>query len=220
MQVQFRMLDTTWPASVLAMPNCGEVRSPDGRLIFAGIRVRMGIFWAKPGSIVALVNPQSRTLTVRGPGMNGAVAVSDAAHGGQIVLTREVWDLVQKALPHAGFPIIHHLGMFTLPNESYTGDLFEVCGHVYKRLERPFPPLQKAQYSGPARSLIGSVPDAFQRFMHARKKVGTSDTLEPGMTLVCCCMSLPKRQSANNSDEVCRSFQAATCLHFKPLLAY
>jgi hypothetical protein len=203
------MLDTRWPPSVLAMPNCGEVRSPDGRLIFAGIRVRMGIFWAKPGSIVALVNPQSRTFTVRGPGMNGAVAVSEAAHGGQTILTREVWKLVQKTLPHAGFPIIHHLGTYSLPGEKYSGDLYEVCGHVYKRLERPFPPLQKALKTGSARSLICSVPDAFPRMLQAQTKRGTkAGALELGMTLVCCCMLLPELQSDDDNEVWCPSWTA------------
>jgi hypothetical protein len=91
-QVQFRLLDAKWTTDMLSMENCHEIREPgDGRLLFAGLRVRMGIFWAEPGSIVALVNKETSWFDVRGPGMDAAVAVSDAAYGGQTVLTEEVY---------------------------------------------------------------------------------------------------------------------------------
>ena len=79
------------------MSGCGEERALDGRLIFAGIRVRLGISWAPAGSIVALLNQRTKTFNVRGPGMDAAVAVSDAAYGGQTILTQAVWDMVCAA---------------------------------------------------------------------------------------------------------------------------
>lgn len=77
------------------MENCQEIREPgDNRLLFAGIRVRMGISWAEEGSIVALVNNETGTFDVRGPGMDAAVSVSDSAYGGQTVLTKTVYNQV------------------------------------------------------------------------------------------------------------------------------
>jgi hypothetical protein len=100
MQVQFRLLETKWPSNVLSMPECGEQRSSDGRLLFAGIRVRLGIFWAPTGSIIALLNQRTKTFNVHGPGMDAAVALSDSAHGGQTVLTQRVWELVRSCGSH------------------------------------------------------------------------------------------------------------------------
>lgn len=90
--MQFRLLDAKWTNEMLAMENCHEIRERgDERLLFAGIRVRMGIFWAAPGSIVTLVNNETSTFDVRGPGMDAAISVSDAAYGGQTVLTGVVY---------------------------------------------------------------------------------------------------------------------------------
>lgn len=93
--MQFRLLDTKWSNDILAMENCHEIREHgDGRLLFAGIRVRMGIFWAEAGSVVALINNDTGTFDVRGPGMDAAVTVSDSAYGGQTVLTEKVYTQV------------------------------------------------------------------------------------------------------------------------------
>ena len=91
-----RLLETKWPGNILAMKGCGEQRASDGRLLFAGLRVRLGVSWAPTGSIVALLNQRTKTHNVRGPGMDAAVAVSDAAWGGQTILTHTVWQMVRS----------------------------------------------------------------------------------------------------------------------------
>ncbi len=48
--VQHRLLHTSWPKRVYALPSCGRVYTPDGVVSFAGPRVRMGIHWAEGGS--------------------------------------------------------------------------------------------------------------------------------------------------------------------------
>lgn len=231
MQVQFRLLETQWPASVLAMRDCGERRAADGRLLFAGLRVRMAAFWAAPGSVVALLNPQSRTLTLRGPGMDAAVAVSDAAAGGQVLITRAVWQRVrrlsvpvdtcdrplprsqdwrlrcgggctrsgwlqvQHALPEAGFPGVAHLGKYQLPNGAYCGDLYELRGHAYKRLERPFPSPQKAVCLAAPRCLHARLPSALRRRLAAQeaaaeREVAVGAAAGVPLALVLCTMPL------------------------------
>jgi hypothetical protein len=98
-QVQAQLLNTKWTQEELAMDNCQQIwDTTNGKLLFAGIRVRMGIFWAVAGSIVALSNNDTATFDVRGPGMDAAVALSEAAHGGQTVLTDKVWKKVCHVL--------------------------------------------------------------------------------------------------------------------------
>jgi hypothetical protein len=97
---------------MLSLESCHEIREPgDGRLLYAGLRVRIGIVWAEPGSIVALVNNETSSFDVRGPGMDAAVAVSDAAYGGQTVLTEAVYCRVCHTYSM-------HLLIATVPDEA------------------------------------------------------------------------------------------------------
>ena len=89
-QVHARLLEANWPAGVYYLPGCAEERDANGRRRFAGLRVRLGISWAAAGSVVALYNKRSKTFQMRGPSMDVAVAVSDAANGGQTILTHHV----------------------------------------------------------------------------------------------------------------------------------
>lgn len=76
------------------MTGCEEKYDEHGRLLFAGIRVRLGLYWASEGSVVVLFNEGTSTYNVQGPGMDAAVTVSDSAHGGQTVVTGDVWNQV------------------------------------------------------------------------------------------------------------------------------
>lgn len=78
------------------MKDCEEIRDDDHRLLFAGVRVRLGMYWADQGTVVALRNKGTSTYNIRGPGMDTAVAISDSVHGGQSVFTAEVWDKVRS----------------------------------------------------------------------------------------------------------------------------
>lgn len=77
------------------MHSCHEIHDEDGRRLFAGIRVRLGLYWAAEGSVVALFNNGTSTFNIQGPGMDAAVTISDLANGGQTIMTSEVWNRVR-----------------------------------------------------------------------------------------------------------------------------
>lgn len=94
LQVQLRLLDIPWAQNILSMKGCHAILNEEGRTLFAGIRVRLGLYWAAKGSVVALLNAGTSTYNIQGPGMDAAVAISDSAHGGQSVMTADVWNRV------------------------------------------------------------------------------------------------------------------------------
>jgi len=94
LQVQLQLLETPWASSILSMKGCEEKHDEHGQLVFAGIRVRLGLHWASEGSVVVLFNEGTSTYNIQGPGMDAAVTISDSAHGGQSVMTGDVWNRV------------------------------------------------------------------------------------------------------------------------------
>lgn len=59
----------------------------DGSVLFAGPRVRMGLHWAREGTVAVRLHNLTRHKVFAGPAVQIALDVSDAAHGGQILLT-------------------------------------------------------------------------------------------------------------------------------------
>eukprot|EP00892_Ulva_mutabilis_P010800 jgi/Ulvmu1/8092/UM004_0331.1 len=204
LKVQFRLLETAWSTSVLSMKDCNEIYDEDDRLLFAGVRVRLGIYWAAHGSVVALLNKGTSTFNLRGPGMDAAVAISDSAHGGQTVLTAEVVDRVSNQLPLAGFPNIEHIGKYSYPDDRYSGDLFQLCGQAYKPLPRSFPPLRgiKVQ-NGPCRHTCSLFPSAIKSSLAPDSMKGQEPSVTTTPTLVCCSVTplKPKNGSDSNAEQ-------------------
>ena len=90
LQVHMRLLEAKWPSDVFKLPGCAETRDALGARQFGGLRVRLGVSWADNGDVIALYNKRTKTYQMRGPGMDMAVAVSDAASGGQTIVTNVV----------------------------------------------------------------------------------------------------------------------------------
>jgi hypothetical protein len=63
------------------------VAGPDGEILFAGPRVRMGIHYAREGTVAVRLHNLTRHKVYAGPAVQIALDVSEAANGGQIVLT-------------------------------------------------------------------------------------------------------------------------------------
>lgn len=60
---------------------------PDGEILFAGPRVRMGIHYAREGTVAVRLHNLTRHKVYAGPAVQIALDVSEVANGGQIVLT-------------------------------------------------------------------------------------------------------------------------------------
>ena len=59
-----------------------------GELAFAGPRVRMGLHWAKEGSVVHREHAVTRSRIFAGPGFVAATEIGEGAFGGQILMSQ------------------------------------------------------------------------------------------------------------------------------------
>ena len=129
-EVQRRLLTEPWPPKVLHLPHCeqtfrghfghggggGGTAASAAELVFSGPRVRMGIHVARRGEFSAKLHDMTKHLVFQGDGFTAARAVGDAAHGGQVLLTRAVVDelLGGTGMADAHNPVLERLGCFDL----------------------------------------------------------------------------------------------------------
>ena len=101
--VQEAFLRMKWDDALLTLPsarrefvdsNGGRVlEGSDAQMLFNGLRVRMGLHVGQPS---CRRNPTTKRMDYYGKMVNLAARVSDAGHGGQIVCTSEVCQIVQE----------------------------------------------------------------------------------------------------------------------------
>ena len=60
LETQYRLLEAAWPREVLRLSSCREAFATDGSLLFRGPRVRMGLHWAREGTISHRRAPRTR----------------------------------------------------------------------------------------------------------------------------------------------------------------
>jgi len=85
--VQQDLLHASWSTQVLRLPSCGEGRDSNGKLVFAGPRVRMGIHIAKEGTFAIFRHHLTKHVQFNGPAVKLAAKIGDSAAGGQIVMS-------------------------------------------------------------------------------------------------------------------------------------
>ena len=91
--VQMRLLTVDWPQAILETPTTKVVHADDGTLLYRGLRVRMGIHWGWP---VCEVDPVNNRMDYFGPMVNRAARISAAADGGQILVSQDVVDELER----------------------------------------------------------------------------------------------------------------------------
>lgn len=115
-EAQERLLHNSWSQEVL---NChwstSTEFSPDGELIFAGPRVRMGCHWCVMGTFSHSWDSSTHHLQFHGQGVVCAKDVGDVGHGGQVLLTGEFMQEVHRDLSKCGYPWVTDLGCYQLP---------------------------------------------------------------------------------------------------------
>ncbi|RLN92185.1 hypothetical protein BBJ28_00010497 [Nothophytophthora sp. Chile5] len=134
MDVQMRLLAAKWPKELHGLvPATRKVRSGT-RLIFRGLRVRMGIHDAvgSEGSLIQHVHVVTRKLTYTGASEVIANEIGDLGAGGQILVTKRVADwLLANASKFTTKFTVEHVCEYSIPRLNTLLQVFQV---VPKRL--------------------------------------------------------------------------------------
>jgi len=92
MAVQRELLETKWPASLLRNPHTEEVLSPDGSLMFRGLRVRMAMHLGPAEQEVSILTGR---MEYYGPAIAETHAIEQVTDGGTCVVSHAVYQAVQ-----------------------------------------------------------------------------------------------------------------------------
>jgi len=137
-------LPSDWPVELLQNNDSALVTAKDGAPLFRGLRVRVGIHY---GPAIEEPDPITGRSTYYGPVVNTAVQLEKISHGGQIVLTSEVWEVIKEETKPLHLTTTS-LGLVDIDDSHVFFNLYQL---EPKRLtERKFPPLRvTVSQSGP-----------------------------------------------------------------------
>lgn len=93
--IQSQLLEVQWPQEILSSVHGEEMEDADGNIIFRGLSVRMGIHWGRP---VCEVDPVTKRMDYFGPMVNRAARIEGVADGGQICVSSDFIQEVQRML--------------------------------------------------------------------------------------------------------------------------
>ncbi len=85
LDVQRNLHEHPWSPELMALPECREEPG------FRGVRVRMGVHVGEPEA-----RADGDRVDYFGPMVNRAARIAQAGHGGQILVSRELWDEVKQ----------------------------------------------------------------------------------------------------------------------------
>jgi serine/threonine protein kinase len=127
LDVQRNLHEHPWSDDLLALPEASEEGA------FRGMRVRMGIHTGEPE-----VRPHNNMVDYFGPMVNRAARIAHAGHGGQVLISRESWNLLQAKNTQ---PVVEaSLGRFLLRGLSGTQEILQVL--PADLADRTFPPVR------------------------------------------------------------------------------
>ena len=169
--VQDQLMNYDWPKEVLVVPQFATVKDEDTEdVIFRGPRVRMGVHAAPPGTWRKGTHGYTHHTVFGGEGVDLIAAVSDAGHGGQVVLTKDAADALIPRI-HKVDALLESIGTFRVRADDDDADgvsleLFD-CQPLPtpKRPRRVFSKhLRRIEYVAPGRSLaVIPPPPALRR---------------------------------------------------------
>jgi hypothetical protein len=105
-----------WPLSLLEHPGAVEEwGDPDDKVLYKGLRVRMGVHVGTPKA-----NKDARTRQVEysGPAVNMTARVTSLTHGGQILLSHDVYERIRDTDLAKQKKRVLYLGRFAMPDSS------------------------------------------------------------------------------------------------------
>ncbi|GMF10416.1 unnamed protein product [Phytophthora lilii] len=148
LDVQMQLLTASWPKELHGLvPATRKVRSGT-RLIFRGLRVRMGVHDADPadGSLVHNTHAVTGKMTYTGAAMEIANDIGDLGEGGQILVTKRVaqWLLSNEwlltSLPFVIDPLRDH----AIPHVNAHLELYQVLPEQVAMRRKVFEALDAA----------------------------------------------------------------------------
>lgn len=93
--IQTQLLDVQWPQEIMNSVHGEEMQDADGNVIFRGLSVRMGTHWGRP---VCEIDPVTKRMDYFGPMVNRAARIEGVADGGQICVSSDFIQEVQRML--------------------------------------------------------------------------------------------------------------------------
>eukprot|EP00899_Mesostigma_viride_P005360 jgi/Mesvir1/14825/Mv05452-RA.4 len=130
-----------WPVELLSFGAGTEVvdAANPSRILYRGLRVRMGIHIGEPESIVPHANGRQH---YKGEVMEVAQAIQEAAPvGGQVLMSMRAWQSVGVHYPSI---ICHHMGLHELGEKLPPVHIMQVVPEEMAH-RAPFPPLKTKQ---------------------------------------------------------------------------
>ena len=154
--VQDELATHDWSREVLGVTNFMETRDENGDVVFRGPRVRMGVHAAQPGTWQKGVHGYTHHTVFGGEAVDLISVVSDAGHGGQVLLTKDAADALIPRI-HKVDALLTSLGHFRVARgeDHVELELFD-CQPLPtpKRPHRAFSrDLRKITFLAPGRSL-------------------------------------------------------------------
>jgi len=115
-EVQLSLLKVEWPEELLSQAGAGEeIGGADDRLLFRGLRVRMGVHVGVPK---LKRDPMSRRVEYMGPSVVAAAKVTVLAQGGQVLISASAFEKVRNTALAKDKHRFIRLGVIDLSNPT------------------------------------------------------------------------------------------------------
>ncbi|BCS82726.1 putative serine/threonine-protein kinase [Cotonvirus japonicus] len=114
--VQQNLLKANWSEELLKHPSAAIVLDNNDNEIYRGLRVRMGINIGTPKIIQDIV---TRRYSYTGPVVDLCAKITIMAHGGQVLVSSNVWNIIKSARDVTTYKI-------KIPNDDDILDLYEI----------------------------------------------------------------------------------------------
>ena len=115
MEAQHALVNAVeWPEALLNHPGAAEEwGDSDERIVFKGLRVRMGVHVGQPRMVR---DPMTRRVEYIGPVINAAARITAMTHGGQILLSAAAFAKVKDERDGQGGQAHHVPRKFEMPD--------------------------------------------------------------------------------------------------------
>jgi len=121
-ETQNNLLKVNWPEELYSHPD-SAVDSQNGETLWRGMRVRMGVHCGEPS---CEPDPVTGRMDYFGQMVNRSARVESCANGGQIVISGDVWDKIQKEINKIPKFVSQYLGERELKGLSTTTHIYEI----------------------------------------------------------------------------------------------